>query len=68
MWRALVERQGWKGKQLRRDLELAGESVQSVKDLRWGLERARSSFIEFEANVGAFKVRWVLVFPASRRS
>ncbi|KAM0754658.1 hypothetical protein T439DRAFT_321691 [Meredithblackwellia eburnea MCA 4105] len=51
----LVERQGWKGKQLRRDLKLADESVRSVKELRANLERARGSFLEYESNVGHFK-------------
>lgn len=55
VWKNLIERQGWKGKQLKRDLALAGESVGAVKDLRWNLEKARGSFLEYESNVGHFK-------------
>lgn len=46
VWQKLVDRQGWKGKQMKRDLQLASESVKGVKDLRYNLERARSSFLE----------------------
>ncbi|KAL8286368.1 hypothetical protein RQP46_004385 [Phenoliferia psychrophenolica] len=55
IWKKLVERQGWKGKQMARDLKLAEESVSGVKTLRHNLERARSSFLEFSENVGNFK-------------
>lgn len=43
---------------MRRDLELMGESVGSVRELRWGLERARSGFLEYSSHVGHFKVRF----------
>ncbi|KAI5481619.1 hypothetical protein MNV49_002845 [Pseudohyphozyma bogoriensis] len=55
VWRGLVERNSWKGKQLRRDLELAGGSVEWVKDVRRDLEDTRSGFVEYAANVGHFK-------------
>lgn len=61
-----MDRQSWKGKQLRRDLELSRESVEWVKDVRMGLENTRSQFVEYQANVGGFKVRdFLQPFPSS---
>ncbi|KAK4705495.1 hypothetical protein P7C70_g695, partial [Phenoliferia sp. Uapishka_3] len=55
VWKSLMERKGWKGKQMKRDLKLAEESVKGVRGLRMNLEAARSAFLEYSANVGFFK-------------
>lgn len=68
VWKNLIERQGWKGKQLKRDLALAGESVGAVKDLRWNLEKARGSFLEVSLFLHCESLRGqgLITFPSVR--
>lgn len=47
---------GWKGQQLRRDLELTRESAASVVEIWKGLEGTRTSLLGYRSNVGHFKV------------
>lgn len=54
---------GWKGQQLRRDLELTRESAATVVELWKGLEGCRTSLLGYRSNVGHFKVRLAARLP-----
>lgn len=46
---------GWKGKQLRKDLELTRESAMSTREIWKGLEDTRSGLLGYRNDVGGFK-------------
>lgn len=57
----------WRRRGLEKDWELAKCSLRTVKEVRVGLERARLRFVEFQNNVGHFKVCLRCLSCSSRR-
>lgn len=61
----LGKMKGWKGGQLRRDLELTRQSAGSVVEIWRGLEGMRELLLGYRWNVGHFKVRFSGVLRCS---
>jgi hypothetical protein len=58
LWTRLVDGRGWKGKRMKKDLELSGQAIGVISDMVNKLQETRAQLIYYRANIKNFKVRF----------